>query len=93
MARLALDAEDRLLEFALIQQTRREGQWLDVLEADSKHGSVHVHRLIRSTCRRVGQPEVLKRIERLADVQDGYNQAYSFVVDNWREQVRRWNDG
>ncbi len=83
-----------MVEFALVQQTLRQGRWRNVAVVDSCHNDeVHLHRYGRRTQERIGEPEQLMPIDREADVQDGYNLAYEWVVAKWAENHRRWQDG
>lgn len=87
-------ATDRLVEFAVIQQTRYHGSWANVCMADSCHDTeVHLHRYGRSTGERIGEPEPISEIHRLNDVGNGYDLAYDEVVENWTANRTRWLDG
>lgn len=89
---LRRSSDDALVEFAIVQRTKVGQEFTDVFEADSCHDEdVHCHRYARSTGERIGDPERLRLISSLAEVQDAYCEAHDFVFDNWLENVRRWN--
>jgi hypothetical protein len=93
MVRLSVGEDDRLVDFALIQQTAEWGEWCDVLEVDCKHGSVHAHRYARSTRSRIGDPEqLLKPLRDVDDVQAGYKTATTYIVNNWPRHKEAWKD-
>lgn len=93
VVRLVHDGSDRMVEFAMNQVTWYQGAWRDVFEIDSKHGSVHSHRYVRSTLRRVGEPEVLAPLTCKGDVQAYYDQALQRMMDDWRGRRGRWDGG
>jgi len=83
-----------LIEFNIVHQTFHRGKWRDVASADSCHDDeVHVHRYARSSDARVGNPETLVPVRKLADIQTGYDVAYDTVVDKWVENRGRWDHG
>lgn len=86
-------ATDMLVGFALVQQTMYRGKWRNVVVVDTAHDQdVHVHRYSRKTGERVGRPEVLKVINDMADVSDGYDLACDLVRKNWSANRQRWHD-
>jgi hypothetical protein len=92
--RIASDADDQTVEFAIVLQhrdERDENHWQTVSEIDSKHGTVHTHRYSRRSGRRVGEPQCLKKLATVTDVQEGYSQALSSLLDQdaWQSDVQR----
>jgi hypothetical protein len=84
-------ATQTFVEFALVQQVYWQGEWRDVVEADSCHDvDVHLHRYGRSTDSRIGEPEVLMLVHSLDDLQEGYDLAYTHVFEDWSDNRRRW---
>lgn len=80
-----------LVEFAIVYQTNVGGQWFDVIEIDSCHDvDVHLHRYARSTGERVGDPEQMRPITTLAEVQDGYGLAIAHIEESWEAHRERW---
>ncbi len=83
-----------LVDFALVHETYYKRQWRTVAVADSSHDNeVHVHQYGRKTDRRIGKPDHICPIGRVADVTAGYDLAYDRVVSDWSTNRRRWHDG
>lgn len=77
----------KLIEFALVQQTRALGEWHDVIRADTCHGEVHLHiRGAEGGERR----EVIHAITDAASVERGYDVCIARVFDRAEENVRCW---
>lgn len=88
-----LAATDELAEFAVIHQTWHQGSWVDVAVADSSHDDeVHIHFYGRRSEARVGSPQHVLDVRKLADVDAGYVAVYPMLIEDWRENLRRWND-
>src|SRR5215468_7692552 len=81
----------RLVEFALIQQVRYDGQWREVVKIDTAHGEVHAHWFHHSGAQ--SARTVLQPIRNVDDVDEGYRRAESIVFDNWQTNQRRWQRG
>jgi hypothetical protein len=95
---MTTDAGDLLVGFSLVQLTRGgarwdAGDWPEVAEIDSKHGTVHKHQCCRSTRERIGEPQVLMELTCKDDVQNGYSQAYVAMIRDWEANKHRWNNG
>lgn len=83
-----------MVEFAIVQTTRRGNKWHEVARADSSHeDEVHIHRFGRRGGELGGPPEHLKPVVCAADLADGYDLAYHRIIDNWAENKARWLDG
>lgn len=83
------------VRFVLVQQTKYQGSFRDVVEVDTCHDDeVHLHQYCRSTlARNRNDPEVLCEVHAVEDIQTGYNLAYDRVFDMWEENLWRWSDG
>lgn len=80
-----------VVKFAIIQQALVGGEWCTVVEIDTDHGHVHLHRWARRVGIRVGSPESLFPIRCTSDVQTGYNMAITLIHDQWQELKRGWD--
>jgi len=82
----------RTIEFAMVQQTLDDnGDWQEVVRADTCHDEVHVHQFDK-TGREISKRSV-RKVERVEDVDAGYDEAAVLVFERWEDNVRRWNSG
>lgn len=95
--RMDFDARGQLVDFSLAQQRRvvKDGtgnseDWVDVIRVDCCHGEVHAHRSTRS-----GKRTRRKwcKIEGPDDVNAGWEYANRAVLDQWPQNLRRWEHG
>jgi len=89
MGRQTLDFAGRLIDFALTSQVRgTEGNWLDVVRVDSKHGTVHAHYFSPTGVQR--QREEILRISSHQDVDRGYMWAEAMLTEQWHDNLKGW---
>lgn len=81
----------KIVEFALIQQQRHEGEWCDVAKVDTDHSEVHLHRY--DVQGNQFDRRVLRPIKCQADVDEGLVVADQVIFDLWEENRRRWENG
>lgn len=87
---------EMIVEFAIMQYTRRDGTWFQVARVDSCHpGIVHIHQLRRGANDDQGHVRVLGQIsaEGWEEVDSWYDQSLTLIEKNWREYVRKWEEG
>lgn len=87
-----------IVEFAIVQQVRHNGRWVEVARIDScQHGTVHKHQLRKSRPNdRVGQRIDLETIpaQNGWTMVDGwYDKALQKMQDEWKDNLRRWRRG
>jgi hypothetical protein len=88
LVRMVTGSRSQLLDFAVVQQVHDGGRWHDVVRYDCAHGDVHVHSYWKGR----KQP-TKKTICSLDEIEDGYKQAETVVVDRWEENRRRYFNG
>lgn len=78
----------RLIEFALVQQIFDEGEWCDVVRADTCHGEVHIHHFGRRGEER--RREVIHLITDFGSISEGYDASTCVIYDHFESNVRGW---
>ena len=88
------DIQDLLVDFAIIQMTRHDGELACVAEIDIRHGYLHVH-YYNQQGRRVGQPRDIgeRPVTSQKDVDDSYASALAWIEENWEDCKWRWGRG
>ena len=90
---MTTDQQSLIVVFALVQRARHQGEWYEVAEIDSRHGTIHKHQSARSTGQRTGNREVIKELRSKEDVQDGYSEVYPIMLRDWQLNRERWERG
>jgi len=78
----------QLLDFAVLQQVKVDGEWRDVVRYDCAHDEVHV-----DTYRKGRKKPTKKNVCGLDEIEDGYSQAEAAIFDRWEENRRRYFNG
>lgn len=78
----------QLLDFAVLQQVKVDGEWCDVIRYDCAHDEVHV-----DIYRKGRKKPTKKKVCGLDEIEDGYNQAEAAIFDRWEENRRRYFHG
>lgn len=81
----------QLASFALMLFVRRDGDEHEVARVDSAHGTVHLH-VFQLGGREESRREI-RDIHRVEDIERGYDEAFSAIVDDHEDLIRRWNRG
>lgn len=87
--RMMTNDRNQIVDFAMIQQTREGEMWLDVCKVDCKHAEVHIHRYGASVGDEVSRV-VLRNIESIDDVHQGWDEAADIIYDHWEDNLGRW---
>jgi len=83
----------KVVEFAIMQMTRRRGQWHEVFRVDCCHGWIHSHRFTQ------GGEEKTIRITEIPRANDheawdvigaGYDKAHEQIIENWEAHLEHW---
>lgn len=85
---------DLIVDFAVVQIVRVEGDWVNVAKIDCDRGVIHRHQYERETGRDILDHEPLYEIppDRGWEVVDRwYDQAVQLMEDEWEDNLRRWN--
>jgi hypothetical protein len=77
----------QLIDFAVVQQVRVDGEWRDVLRYDCAHGEIHLHRY------RQGRKPIKRAVCGLDQIEEGYSRADHAIFGQWQENRRRYFDG
>lgn len=80
-----------LVGFAVMLFVLRDGVECEVARVDTAHGTVHLH-LFRPGGREVARRE-MRNIHRVEDIDSGYHEAISAIVDDYEDLIRRWDRG
>ncbi len=78
----------QLVDFAVAQQVRVDGEWHDVLRYDCAHGTVHLDQY-----RKGRKKPTKKAVCGLDQIEEGYKEAEEAIFDHWEENRRRYFDG
>ena len=86
-----------VVEFAIMQYVRHNGQWIEAARIDTCHGSVHVHQMHKSRLTdRQGQRRELQAIpphNGWTVVDQWYDRALTLMKNEWTDNLRRWRRG
>jgi hypothetical protein len=89
--RQRLDASGRMVDFAVIQMSRLGGRLVRVVEADIRHGELHVH-VLNKQGQKIAH-ESIQPVLTQQDVEKAYDIAFDRFVEKWEEYKRRWRSG
>lgn len=86
---------NQIVDFAVVQIVRVDGEWIKVAKIDCDRGVIHRHQYLRSTGEDIYDHRLLEEIppDRGRDVVDRwYQKAVDMMESEWEENLRRWND-
>jgi hypothetical protein len=84
--RLEENPSSELRDFAIMQQTLRDGTWVDVVRYDCCHGSFHVHRF---TWR---GSESREQLGDRSNLDKKFRRATVDILKDWEQNWRRYLD-
>lgn len=79
----------RIVWFAMIHHVLVGEEWVEVIRADTCHDEAHVHRFDKNGAELKRQ--TLCSLSTIDDVDRGWDAAADLVMDQWEENLRRWN--
>ena len=80
----------QVIWFSIVTQIRYRGDWHTVARADTCHDEAHIHRFQRGSADEISR-HVLCEISSIDDVAQGFDDAVELLIDEFEENVRRWN--
>jgi hypothetical protein len=89
---LRYDDRDRLVEWAVIQQAKRDGVWRKVAVYDNCHGK-GVHRHLCDRAERRFDENLICAVNSYDDVSRGLDDVIDWLATNWLENERRSDRG
>lgn len=82
----------QLVWFSMMLEVSVDAVWHQVARADTCHDEAHLHRFVRGQEEEISR-HVLRPIGTVDDVGEGFEHACDLLLDEWEENVRRWNRG
>lgn len=77
------------LHFVQLEDGGEDG-WYMLARVDCKHGHMHLHLDDKGASRR--NVTHLRKLDAVDDVEEGYDDAYSAIFDDWEERERRFRN-
>lgn len=92
------NADDFIVDFAIVQLTRGSSGWCEVARIDCYHSSIHRHQYVRGSDNDVYKNDPRREICQLSAgdhelVHEKYGEALEMMENEWEDNLRRWQRG
>lgn len=81
IACLEINPRGLIVSFSITRQLLIDGEWRDLVRADTAHSSVHIH-LLDGEGGTIDRIDLLKRLTCMKDVRRGYDLAHAAIFDH-----------